>query len=77
VREMPLLSGRGKRQSILKGKSTMGLRIIRSNVNQAWFLMWFDQVLGIYIEEWEAQAALDDLLLNDNSGYPAHQKGNK
>jgi hypothetical protein len=42
-----------------------GLHIEYSNVNQSWFLMWFDQVLRIFNEKWEAQAELDDLILND------------
>jgi hypothetical protein len=43
-------------------KPVNGLHIEYSNVNQAWFLMWFDQVLRIFNEKWEAQAEMNDLL---------------
>lgn len=37
------------------------LHIEYSNVNQAWFLMWFGTVLGIG-SKWEMQQRMTDLL---------------
>lgn len=39
-----------------------GLHIVYSPVNQAYFLMWFDHVLRIKNEKWEAEAEMEDLL---------------
>ena len=42
-------------------RMTNGLHIEYSPVNQAWFLMWFEQVLGIG-SKWEMQECMKDLL---------------
>jgi hypothetical protein len=38
-----------------------GLHIEWSNVNRAWFLMWFDQVLRVFNEKSDAEMAFEDL----------------
>lgn len=38
-----------------------GLYITYSNVNQAWFLMWFDQVQRIFNVKADAEAELERL----------------
>jgi len=39
-----------------------GLHVEWSNVNQAWFLMWFDQVLRIFNKKADAEAEMERLL---------------
>ena len=41
---------------------TRGLSIVWSRVNQAWFLMWCEQVLCIRRSREEAEAEMADLL---------------
>lgn len=37
------------------------LRIVYSRINQAWFLMWHEQVLGVFNDKSEAEAELKRL----------------
>lgn len=41
------------------------LYIAYSPINQAYFLMWLDHVLGIYNTRWEAEAELADIMRRD------------
>lgn len=54
-----------KREEIIVRTSvplSNGLHLEWSNVNQAWFVMWYSQVFGVYNTLPEARAYAEDLL---------------